>query len=176
MEPSAPIKQPQRVVKAWSHKVVGNVTLLAMLALELLGLAFGRLSISSGLALGAFAGFVVAAINWFRMGRRWKGLIHLVISPVIYLLIPIGLPLLLTGIVYVLSAGSAEPATEISQGITSTPTLSLILDFGIAFLVIAYLYTMTKRDIAHLQVKGIPVEYAAFLPPIGIAALSVMLM
>jgi hypothetical protein len=35
---------------------------------------------------------------------------------------------------------------------------------------------MTKRDIARLQAKGVTVQYAEFLPPMGIAALSVMLM
>jgi hypothetical protein len=175
METPVPTEQPQRVKKVWSHTVIGNVTLLAMLAPVVLGFLFNvGPSTSEALALGAFAGFVLAAINWFRLGRRWKGLFHLLISPVIYLIIPVGVPLLLAGIVYVLSAGSAERATEISQGITSV--LVFALYFGVAFLVIAYLYTMTKRDIAQLQAKGIPVEYADFLLPMGIAVLSVMLM
>lgn len=35
---------------------------------------------------------------------------------------------------------------------------------------------MTKRDIAQLQAKGVTVEYADFLPPVGIAALNVAIM
>jgi hypothetical protein len=80
-----PVEQPQDVRKAWSHKVVGNITLLAMLTLIVLGwIPKVSMSTQSALALGAFAGFVVAAINWFRMGRRWKALFHLFISPTIY--------------------------------------------------------------------------------------------
>jgi hypothetical protein len=175
METSAPIESPQRIVKAWSHTVIGNVTLMAMLTLVMLGLFFNvRLSTSSALALGAFAGFVVAAINWFRLGRRWKGLVHLLISPAIYLMIPVGIPLVLTTIITLLSGGSAERAVEIGRSINSA--LILALYFGAAFLIIAYLYSMTKRDIAQLQTKGVTVEYADFLPPMGIAALGVMLM
>jgi hypothetical protein len=132
------------------------------------------LSISSALALGAFAGFVVAAINWFRLGRRWKGLFHLLISPAVYLILPVGIPLVLTAIITLLSGGSAERAVEIGRNINSA--LILALYFGAAFLVIAYLYGMTKRDIAQMQAKGITVEYADFLPPMGIAALSVVIM
>lgn len=73
MEPSTPIEQPQRIVKAWSHKVIGNVTLLAMLTLIVLGwLPQVSMSIQSALALGAFAGFVVAAINWLRLAAAGK--------------------------------------------------------------------------------------------------------
>jgi hypothetical protein len=132
------------------------------------------MSIQSALALGTFAGFVVAAINWFRLGRRWKGLFHLLISPAIYLIFLFGIPFLLGLIIRLLSGGSAERAVEIGRSINSA--LILALYFGAAFLVIAYLYSMTKRDIARLQATGVTVQYADFLPPMGIAALSVMLM
>jgi hypothetical protein len=181
MEPSTPIEQPQRVRKVWSHKVVGNVTLLIMIILVVLGWPPFNLSLSmsSALALGAFAGFVVAAINWFRLGRRWKALFHLLISPLIYLVFLACIPLLLAEILLALSGGSTERATELSQG-NFASILAVALYFGAAFLVIAYLYSMTKHDIAHLQAKGITVKYAdfyaAFLPPMGIAALSVIFM
>ncbi len=169
-------EQPQHVRKVWSYKVIGNVTLLAMLALIVLGFPPFNLgaSISLAFALGAFAGFIVAAINWFRMGRRWKGLFHLLISPAIYLIFPFGIPLLLGVIIRLLSGGSTERAVEIGQGISSE--LVLALYFVAAFLVIAYLYSMTKRDIAHLQAQGIVVKYGIFLPPMGIAAFSILLM
>jgi len=175
MEPSTPIEQPQRVVKTWSHRVIGNVTLLAMLMLIVLGwLPQVSMSIQSALALGAFAGFVVAAINWFRMGRRWKALFHLFISPVIYLIFLFGIPFLLGLIIRLLSSGSAERAAELTQILVYSPGLTLY--FIAAFLVIAYLYGMTKRDIAQLQTKGIVVKYADLMPPMGIAALSVIIM
>jgi hypothetical protein len=175
MEPSTPVEQPQCAIKVWSHRVIGNVTLLAMLALIVLGwLPRVSMSIQSALALGAFAGLVVAAINWFRMGRRWRGLFHLLISPAVYLIITVGIPLLLIAIASMNNGESAKLATELNLGIYST--LATALYFGAAFLVIAYLYSMTKRDIAHLQAKGIAVEYADFRPPMGIAALSVMIL
>jgi hypothetical protein len=180
MEPSTPIEQPQRVRKVWSHWVVGNDTLLVMITLVVLGwpLFNVRLTMSSALALGAFAGFIIAAINWFRMGRRWKGLFHLLISPAVYLSITVGIPLLLIAIASVNNGESANLATELNLGIYST--LAIAFYFGATFLIIAYLYSMTKRDIAQMQAKGITVEYADFyadfLPPMGIAALSVIIM
>jgi hypothetical protein len=175
MEPSTPIEQPQHIVKAWSHRVIGNVTLLAMLTLIVLGW-FPRVSISiqSALALGAFAGFVVAAINWFRMGRRWKGLFHLLISPAIYLIFLFGIPYLWGLIIRLLSGGSPERAADLIQVVLYSPGLTLY--FIAAFIVIAYLYSMTKRDTARLQGEGVSVQYADFLPPMGIAALSVIIL
>ncbi|HTP08534.1 MAG TPA: hypothetical protein VMP08_09805, partial [Anaerolineae bacterium] len=115
-------------------------------------------SVASALAFGAFAGFVVAAINWFRMKRRWKGAFHLLISPVIHLTFLFGIPLLVGLTIRLLSDGSTERAIEISQGISSEFVFALY--FAAAFLVIAYLYSMTKRDITRLQAKDIATKYA----------------
>ncbi|HSD83122.1 MAG TPA: hypothetical protein VLG46_04660, partial [Anaerolineae bacterium] len=153
--------------------VVSVVTVLAMFVPLALELAINEhLPVASSLALGAFAGFVVAAINWFRLGLPRKGLLHLLISPVIFLIIPLGIPLLLTFVVVLFSGGSVDRGLELSETLGSM--LVLPLEIAVAALVIVYLNRMTKRDVERLQARGITVWYASFLPPLGIAAVSMI--
>lgn len=173
MEIATPVKQPQRIVHAWSPTVVAAVTVLAMFVPLALDLAFNeRLPVTSSLALGAFAGFVVAAVNWFRLGRLRKGLLHLLISPAIFLIFPLGIPLLLAFVVALLSGGSVDHGRELSETVGSMFVIPF--EIAIAALVVVYLSRATKRDVERLQTSGVTVWYASFLSPLGIAALSMI--
>ena len=51
-------------------------------------LLISNFSFLTSVALGSFAGFCVAAWNWFRMGRRRKAIVHLTAGLAVYLLFP----------------------------------------------------------------------------------------
>lgn len=95
------------------------------------------------LFFGVVSGFVIAAINWARMGYKIKALIHFLIAIIIACLY----------------AFILQDYLGISSSL-SVPEFSIRLIIGLVlvFLAIAYLHTATRKDIENLRQHGENIE------------------
>jgi hypothetical protein len=98
----------------WSARVIGWITLL----------------------FGISSGFVVASINWFKMGKKAKAALHL----------GIGLFIACLNALFIQDHLRLSYYHSINE-----KSLRVIASLALTFIAIAYLYTTTRKDIEALQ-------------------------
>lgn len=121
------IKTPK--LTTWSPRTIGWLTLI----------------------FGIPAGFILAAINWFRLKKYQKGVLHLLFG------------LLTTPFVSLINYFNENQ-----------PIFGIILYCLVTFLVIAYLYRQTQKDIEQLENSEFVLEKANWISALGIAILIVL--
>ncbi len=159
--------------------------LMATLITMIVVFFISGLSFLTGVSLGAFAGFCIAAWNWFRLGRRRKALAHVLLGFVVYFLFPIGYGLLAVLLNQIFPPAPAE--TEFNfpgvyppdTHVLSTPEIStLIRPLLIVYcvivgtLVLLYLYRATMRDVPPVETWDDTGKLKRYLPLLSIAAIS----
>ncbi len=105
----------------WSARVIGWITLF----------------------FGIESGFIVASINWFRMGYKAKAFIHVAIA------------ILIACVNAFFLQDYIKASSYLS---TSEYTVRLLIRFCLIFLAIAYLHTATRKDIHKLLESGMAIK------------------
>ncbi|HSD82547.1 MAG TPA: hypothetical protein VLG46_01735 [Anaerolineae bacterium] len=144
-------------------------------------------SVETGVAIGSFAGFCVAAWNWFRMGRWRKALVHLVLGLGVYLLFYLCYALLAILLWRLLSPAAVMDVEVSVPGFSSAADTALnpqikvliqitwlLFSLGFGALVVTYLYKATLRDVQKVEPGSDLVEIYNFLPLLAIAVISVI--
>jgi hypothetical protein len=101
----------------WSARVIGWVTLF----------------------FGIESGFIVASVNWFRMGYKTKAFIHIAIA------------ILIASVNTLFLQDYLRLSSHLS---IKDYSIRLLISFGLIFLAIAYLHSTTRKDIELLQENG----------------------
>jgi hypothetical protein len=191
------------LLRAWKNRIMSEITSLqapestrqgqppsniVVATLLTMGVVFAisDLSFFTSVSLGSFAGFCIAAWNWFRMGRRRKALVHVLLGLGVYLLFQVGFVLLTVLLVQVFPP-SQPVETEINiPGVTlpgarmlsSPQTSSMIPLLLIAYclivgvLVLLYLYRATAHDVTPTEPLDDNSELKRFLPLLAVAGIS----
>jgi hypothetical protein len=150
-------------------------------------LLISNFSFLTSVALGSFAGFCVAAWNWFRMGRRRKALVHVQLGVVVYLLFQVGYVLI--AVLLILAFPSARPEgfelyiprfdpLGISMFSTSTNALLPILLTAYCLIVVVsvlfYLYRATAHDVPNTEPldNNFEIDLKRLLSLLAVAAIS----
>jgi hypothetical protein len=182
MQDTTPTKPPTTAWQGHSAFSILVATFLTMIVVLLIG----GFSFLTSVALGSFAGFCMAAWNWFRMGRRRKAIAHLLVGLAVYLLFNVGY-VLFAILLSQMFPPSPPVETEFNiPGVTppgmrvlSTPqTSSMIPLLLIAYclvvgvLVLLYLYRATARDVPRTEPLEDGDELKRFLPLLAVAAIS----
>lgn len=146
-----------------------------------------ELSFVTSVSLGSFAGFCIAAWNWYRMGRRRKALAHVLLGLGVYLGFLAGYALLAILLVQVFPPslpvetefnipGVTEPGTRMlstPQTNWLIPLLLIAYCLIVGVLVLLYLYRTTARDVLPTEPLEDGDELKRFLPLLVVAAVSV---
>jgi hypothetical protein len=115
------------------------------------------------LLCGVATGLIVASINWARMGYRLKAALHGLLG--------VGAAFLYA---YSLRNYIGLSSRETVGLSLAEYALRLFLNFGLTFLVIAYLHLTTQKDIQHLQVVESHPEKANVFLAISIAVVTLI--
>jgi hypothetical protein len=145
-----------------------------------------KLSLVDSVSLGSFAGFCIAAWNWFRMGRRRKALAHVLLGLGVYLGFLVSYALLAVLLVQMFPPstpvetefnipGIIEPGTRMlstPQTNWLIPLLLIAYCLIVGVLVLLYLYRATARDVPPTEPLEDGDELKRFLPLLVVAAIS----
>jgi hypothetical protein len=173
-EPSPSAKQGQPPL---------NIVVATLLTMGVV-LMLSNLSVATSVVIGSFAGFCVAAWNWFRMGRRRKALIHVLIGLVVYFLIQVGY-ILLALLLRQLFPPSPPVEYEIPEiyppgtRLLSAPEPNALIPLillaycaGVGVLVLLYLYQATARDVPKTEPLDDKSELKRLSTLLAVAAIS----
>ena len=114
----------------------------------------GWLTLVLSLVIGAIAfacGFVLAAINWYRLGQRRKATLHFVLGPILAV------------------------ALSVVASLYRFDAAHLVAYLIIAFFVVAYLHKATERSISRLQ-PSYTVQPGKLSAAVGVAVLVGLVM
>jgi hypothetical protein len=182
MQETIPAEPATSTRRAHSALNVLSATFITMIVVFVIS----GLSFFSSVSLGLFAGFCIAAWNWYRMGRRRKALAHALLGLGVYLGFLAGYALLAILLVQVFPPslpvetefnipGVTEPGTRMlstPQTNWLIPLLLIAYCLIVGVLVLLYLYRATARDVPRTEPLEDGDELKRFLPLLAVAVIS----